>query len=46
MERKRFKQYLAIILAEQESFEQFSCLWFIFKESEHWEAGLEHKLKL
>ena len=46
IERKRSKEYLVIILAVKESFEQFSCLEFVFENSEHREAGLKHKLKL
>ena len=46
IERKRSKEYLVIILAVKESFEQFSCLEFIFEKSKHREAGLKHKLKL
>ena len=40
IERKRFKEYLVIILAVKESFERFSCLEFIFENSKHPEAGL------
>ena len=43
IERKRFKEYLDIILAVKESFERFSCLEFIFEKSKHREAGLKHK---
>ena len=39
IERKRFKEYLVIILAVKESFERFSCLEFIFEKSKHREAG-------
>ena len=39
IERKRFKEYLVIILAVKESFGRFSCLKFIFKNSKHREAG-------
>ena len=44
-ERKRSKEYLFIILAGKESFEQFSYLEFVFEKSKHREAGLKHKLK-
>ena len=46
IERKRFKEYLVIILAVEESFERFSCLEFVFEKSKHRKAGLKHKLKL
>ena len=46
IERKRSKEYLVIILDVKESFDQFSCLKFIFEKTKHWEAGLKHKLKL
>ena len=46
IERKRSKEYLVIILAGKESFEQLSCLEFVFEKSKHQEAGLKHKLKL
>ena len=46
IERKLSKEYLVIILAVKESFEQFSCLKFIFETIKHKEAGLKHKLKL
>ena len=39
IERKRSKEYLVIILAVKESFEQFSYLEFIFEKSKHREAG-------
>ena len=39
-ERKRFKEYLVIILAVKERFERFSYLEFVR------EAGLKHKLQL
>ena len=45
-ERNRFKEYLVIILAVKESFEQFSCLEFIFEKKQNREAGVKHKLKL
>ena len=45
-ERKRFKEYLVIILAVKERFERFSCLEFVFEKSKHREAGLKHKLQL
>ena len=45
-ERKRFKEYLVIILPVKESLERFSCLEFVFEKSKHREAGLEHKHKL
>ena len=46
IERKRPKEYLAIILAVKESFERFCCLEFVFGKGKHREAGLKHKLKL
>ena len=46
IERKRSKEYLVIILAVKESFQQFSSLEFVFEKSKHWKAGLKHKLKL
>ena len=46
IERKRFKEYLVIILAVKERFERFSCLEFVFEKSKHREAGLKHKLQL
>ena len=46
IEKKRFKEYLAIILAVKERFDRFSCLEFVFGKSKHQEAGLKHKLQL
>ena len=46
IERKRFKEYLVIILAVKERFERFSCLEFVFEKSKQREAGLKHKLQL
>ena len=46
IERKRFKEYLVIILTVKERFERFPCLEFVFEKSKHREAGLKHKLKL
>ena len=46
IERKRFKEYLVIILAAKERFERFSCLEFVFEKRKHREAGLKHKLQL
>ena len=46
IERKRFKEYLVIILAVKERFEWFLCLEFVFEKSKHREAGLKHKLQL
>ena len=43
IERKRFKEYLVMILAVKESFERFSCLEFIFEKNKHREASLKHK---
>ena len=43
IERKRFKEYLVIILAVKERFEQFSFLEFIFEKSKHREAGLKRQ---
>ena len=43
-ERKRFKEYLVIILAVKERFERFSCLDFVFEKSKHREVGLKHKV--
>ena len=43
IERKRYKEYLVILLAVKESFERFSCLEFIFEKSKYREAGLKHK---
>ena len=45
IERKRFKEYLVIILAVKERFERFSCLEFVFEKSKHGEVGLKHKLR-
>ena len=47
IEWERSREYLVIILAVKESFEQFSCLQFIFGKSKHREAGFtcKHKLK-
>ena len=42
IERKRFKEYVVIILAVKESFERFSCLEFIFEKSKHREAGFDY----
>ena len=39
IERKRFKEYLVIVLAVNESFERFSCLKFISENSKYREAG-------
>ena len=46
IERKRFKEYLVIILAVKERFERFSCLELVFEKSKHRGAGLKHKLQL
>ena len=46
IERKRFKEYLVIILTVKERFERFPCLEFVFEKSKHREAGLKHKIQL
>ena len=35
IERKCCKEYLVMMLAVKESFERFSCLEFVFEESNH-----------
>ena len=44
IERKRSKDYLAIILPVKESLEQFSCPEFIFEKSKRREASLKRNL--
>ena len=43
--KKKFQEYLVIILVVKESFERFSCFAFIFEKSKYREAGLKHKLQ-
>ena len=45
IETKRFKEYLVIILAVKEDFEQFSCLEFIFEKSKYRKPAFKLKLE-